>query len=91
MPRSRMGIDIKKNFLPEYISIRGKGKIIKFLKAKSKNVSKIYIATDPDREGEAIAYHLSNILKLNFNNKNRIIFNEITDKAIKFSLKNKKK
>ncbi|MFO7814853.1 MAG: type I DNA topoisomerase [Halanaerobiales bacterium] len=82
LPKSKMGIDIEENFEPNYITIRGKGKILKKLK-KEKNKSKnVYLATDHDREGEAISWHLSKALKLD-ESKNRISFNEITHNAIK--------
>ncbi len=82
LPKSKMGIDIDGNFEPNYITIRGKGKILKKLRKEKKKSENVYLATDPDREGEAISWHLSNALKLE-ESKNRISFNEITHNAIK--------
>lgn len=82
LPKSKMGIDIEENFEPNYITIRGKGKILKKLRKEKKKSENVYLATDPDREGEAISWHLSNALKLE-ESKNRISFNEITHNAIK--------
>src|SRR5690554_971519 len=81
-----MGIDIDNNFEPQYITIRGKGKILNKLKKEVKNSKDVLLATDPDREGEAISWHLYRALKLNKENA-RIEFNEITKNAIKNSLK----
>ena len=78
-----MGVDIDNNFNPEYINVRGKGDLIKELKKKAKNSDVIYLATDPDREGEAIAWHLATLLDLNLNENNRVTFNEITKEAVK--------
>lgn len=86
LPKSRMGIDLD-NFDPEYITIRGKGKLLSSIKTEVKNVDEVYLATDNDREGEAIAWHLSNALNLK-NIKNRIEFNEITKKSITDAIKN---
>ncbi len=86
LPKSRMGIDLN-NFDPEYITIRGKGKLLSSIKTEVKNVDEVYLATDNDREGEAIAWHLSNALNLK-NIKNRIEFNEITKKSISDAIKN---
>ncbi|RKD27796.1 DNA topoisomerase-1 [Caminicella sporogenes DSM 14501] len=83
LPKSKMGIDIENNYKPNYITIRGKGKVIKELKEEAKKADKIYLATDPDREGEAISWHLANILSIDENKNCRIEFNEITSKAIK--------
>ncbi|MDI6604702.1 MAG: type I DNA topoisomerase [Thermoanaerobacteraceae bacterium] len=88
LPKSQLGIDIDNNFLPKYITIRGKGEIIKKLKKEAKSASKIYLATDPDREGEAISWHLANILNLNINDLCRIEFNEITKNAVQNAIKN---
>ncbi|NLD19748.1 MAG: type I DNA topoisomerase [Clostridiales bacterium] len=87
LPKSKLGIDIEKDFEPQYISIRGKGDIIKELKKEAKNASKIYLATDPDREGEAISWHLAFLLGIEQNSPCRIVFNEITEKAIKNAIK----
>lgn len=88
LPKSKLGIDIDNNFEPEYITIRGKGPIIKELKNEAKKARKIFLATDPDREGEAISWHLSNILDLDETHKNRIEFHEITKGAIQNAIKN---
>jgi len=87
LPKSKMGIDIDDNFKPNYITIRGKGKILSKLRKAKKKSDKVYLATDPDREGEAISWHLSRSLKLD-ENKNRIAFNEITKNAIKKAIDN---
>ena len=83
LPKSQFGIDTENNFAPKYINIRGKGDIIKTLKKAAQKADKVYLASDPDREGEAIAWHLSYILGLNPETDCRIIFNEITKNAIK--------
>ncbi|MHC5229423.1 type I DNA topoisomerase [Enterococcus sp. LJL99] len=87
LPKSKMGIDIENNYEPHYISIRGKGDVIKSLKAAAKKAEKVYLAADPDREGEAIAWHLSFLLGLDLNDKNRVVFNEITKEAVKAAFK----
>ena len=87
LPKSKMGIDIENDYKPNYITIRGKGKVIKELKAEAKKAKKVFLATDPDREGEAISWHLSNILSIKEDEKCRIEFNEITSKAIKNDIK----
>ncbi len=87
LPKSKMGIDVDHNYEPNYITIRGKGPVIKELKKESKKAKKVLLATDPDREGEAISWHLSNILDINPEEKCRIEFNEITKNAIKNSIK----
>ena len=88
LPKSQMGIDIEHDFEPKYITIRGKGDILAMLRKEVKKADKIYLATDPDREGEAISWHLSKALKLEGKNVSRISFNEITQNAVKASLKN---
>lgn len=88
LPRSQMGIDIEHDFEPRYITIRGKGDILAGLRKEVKKADKIYLATDPDREGEAISWHLLNALKLEGKKVYRITFNEITKNAVKESLKN---
>ena len=82
LPKSKMGIDIEHDFEPEYINIRGKGDLIKSLKKDAKQAKKIYIATDPDREGEAIAWHLATLLNEEKNKITRVTFNEITKNAV---------
>ncbi len=87
LPKSKMGIDIEHNFEPEYINIRGKGDLIKELKKDAKQAKIVYLATDPDREGEAIAWHLANILKEDAKNITRVTFNEITKTAVQKAIK----
>ncbi|KGG80767.1 DNA topoisomerase I [Caloranaerobacter azorensis H53214] len=87
LPKSKLGIKIEENFEPEYITIRGKGPVINEIKKEAKKADKIYLATDPDREGEAISWHLSHILGLSKDDKVRIEFNEITKNAIKNAIK----
>ena len=88
LPKSKLGVDIENDFEPEYINIRGKGDLIKSLKADAKKAKQVYLATDPDREGEAIAWHLANILGIDPNSKCRVTFNEITKNAVKEAIKN---
>ena len=87
LPKSKIGIDIENDFEPQYINIRGKGDLIKSLKKDAKNAKKIYIATDPDREGEAIAWHLATILNENKEKITRVTFNEITKTAVQKAIK----
>ena len=87
LPKSQFGVNIEENFEPKYINIRGKGDLIKELRSLAKKADKIYLATDPDREGEAIAWHLGHILGVDPKDKCRIEFHEITSKAIKEALK----
>ena len=87
LPKSKMGIDIEHDFEPQYINIRGKGNLIKSLKADAKKAKKVYLATDPDREGEAIAWHLAHILEIPENSVCRVTFNEITKEAVQNSIK----
>ena len=87
LPKSKLGIDTK-TFEPQYINIRGKGDLIKSLKKDAKEAKKVYIATDPDREGEAIAWHLANILDIDKSKMYRVTFNEITQNAVKNAIKN---
>ena len=91
LPKSQFGVDTENNFTPKYINIRGKGDLIKSLKSAAKKVDKIFLATDPDREGEAIAWHLATILDMDMDQKNRVVFNEITKDAIKDAVKNPRK
>ncbi|MDD7027539.1 MAG: type I DNA topoisomerase [Lachnospiraceae bacterium] len=90
LPKSRLGIDVDKDYEPKYITIRGKGDILASLRKEVKKAEKIYLATDPDREGEAISWHLYKALKLEEKKVYRITFNEITKTAVKESLKNAK-
>ena len=87
LPKSKLGVDIENDFEPEYINIRGKGDLIKSLKKEAKKAKKIYIATDPDREGEAIAWHLANILSDEKDKITRVTFNEITKSAVQKAIK----
>ena len=87
LPKSQFGIDVEHDFAPKYINIRGKGDLIKALKKDAKNADKVYLASDPDREGEAIAWHLSFILGLDPEEDCRIVFNEITKPAIQDAVK----
>ena len=87
LPKSKLGINVANDFEPEYISIRGKGDLIKELKKEAKAAGKIYLATDPDREGEAISWHLAFLLGLDPDQPCRIVFNEITKDAIKKAVK----
>lgn len=87
LPRSQMGVDVEDNYEPKYITIRGKGPVVKDLKRHAKKAKKVFLASDPDREGEAIAWHLANILELEDSKENRVVFNEITKDAVKESFK----
>lgn len=87
LPKSKMGIDVENNYEPHYISIRGKGDVIKGLRSAAKKAEKVYLASDPDREGEAIAWHLAHLLGLDLTEKNRVVFNEITKDAVKAAFK----
>jgi len=87
LPKSQMGIDVENGFEPKYITIRGKGDLLAKLRKEVKKADKVYLATDPDREGEAISWHLSQTLKLDDKSASRITFNEITKNAIKNSIK----
>ena len=87
LPKSTMGVEIDNDFEPKYITIRGKGDLIAKLKKKTKNASKVYLATDPDREGEAISWHLSNVLGIDPKSDCRITFNEVTKDVVKEAVK----
>ena len=91
LPKSKLGVDIEHDFEPEYINIRGKGDLIKSLKKEAKSASKVYLATDPDREGEAIAWHLSHILEIPQDAVCRVTFNEITKETVQKSIKEPRK
>lgn len=91
LPKSQLGIDIENNFEPKYITIRGKGTVLNKIKKEGKKVDRILLATDPDREGEAISWHLAKQFYIDDNEKCRIEFNEITKNAVKNSLKNIRK
>ena len=87
LPKSRLGIDVEHDFEPKYITIRGKGELLAGLRKSAKKAEKVYLATDPDREGEAISWHLSKALNLDEKKMRRITFNEITKTAVKASIK----
>lgn len=91
LPKSRMGIDIENNFEPQYINIRGKGEIIKELKKEAKKADKVFLATDPDREGEAISWHLAHLLGMDGEEECRVEFNEITKDTIREAIKHPRK
>lgn len=91
LPKSKLGIDKENDFEPQYINIRGKGDVIKELKKEANRASKIYLATDPDREGEAISWHLAYLFDIDDEENCRIVFNEITKKTIKDAVKNPRK
>lgn len=88
LPKSQLGVNVEDDFEPKYITIRGKGDLLAKLRKAAKKADQVYLATDPDREGEAISYHLAHILKLNPEENIRIEFNEITKEAVKKSIKN---
>ncbi|MBQ4047767.1 MAG: type I DNA topoisomerase [Clostridia bacterium] len=88
LPKSTLGVDVDNDFQPRYIPIRGKDKTIKEIKAKVAKASHVYLATDPDREGEAISWHLAALLNLDLTEKNRVTFNEITKNAVTAGIKN---
>lgn len=87
LPKSQLGIDVENDYEPKYITIRGKGDLLAKIRKEVKKADKVYLATDPDREGEAISWHLSKTLKLEAGNSSRITFNEITKNAVKSSIK----
>ena len=91
LPKSNLGVDIENGFVPHYINIRGKSELIASLKKDAKNANKIFLATDPDREGEAISWHLANALNLPIEQTRRVSFNEITKTAVKAAIKSPKK
>ena len=87
LPKSQMGVDLEHHFEPKYITIRGKGELLSKLKKEAKNAKKIYLATDPDREGEAISWHLAKLLNIDETSNCRITFNEITKNAVQTAIK----
>ena len=91
LPKSKLGIDVEHDFEPQYINIRGKGDLIKALKKDAKDAKKVYLATDPDREGEAIAWHLAHILEIPEDSVCRVTFNEITKETVQESIKKPRK
>jgi DNA topoisomerase I len=88
LPAATLGVDVGNKYQPRYISMKGKEKIIRELKELADNASRVYIATDPDREGEAIAWHLTQVLKIDESSPNRITFNEITEQAVRHAVEN---
>lgn len=91
LPKSTLGIDIENEFTPKYITIRGKGPVVQELRSNAKKSKKIFLATDPDREGEAISWHLAHALKIDEKDKIRVEFNEITKESVKKAIKNPRK
>jgi DNA topoisomerase-1 len=87
LPKSKLGIDVDNDFEPQYITIRGKGDLLKEIKDESQKAKRVLLATDPDREGEAIAWHLQNVLRIPADSKCRVEFNEITKDAVKNAIK----
>lgn len=88
LPKSKLAVDVENNFEPHYVDIKGKENLIKEIKKKAKKYDKVYVATDPDREGEAISWHLAHILNLDLNDNNRVTFNEITKSAVLNGIEN---
>ncbi len=91
LPKSRLGVDLENNFEPKYINVRGRADIINGLKKAAKSADKVYLATDPDREGEAIAWHLCNLLEIDPQEANRVVFSEITKSAVSEGIKKSRK
>ena len=91
LKKSSMSVDIENNYEPQYINIRGKGSLINDLKKEARKANKVFLASDPDREGEAISWHLAHILDLDENDTNRVVFNEITKDAVKNAFKEPRK
>ena len=91
LPKSQIGVDVENNFEPKYITIRGRGEILAKIRKEARSASKIYLATDPDREGEAISWHLANVLGIDADSPCRIEFHEVTSKAVKAAVKNPRK
>ena len=87
LPKSKLGVDVEHGFEPSYIALRGRKEILETIRKEAKKADKVYLATDPDREGEAISWHLAEVLKLDEKSKCRIEFNEITAAAVKGSFK----
>ncbi|MBU4540605.1 MAG: DNA topoisomerase I, partial [Firmicutes bacterium] len=90
LPKSRIGINIEEDFKPEYIKIRGKAQLLKSLKTAAKKADQVFLATDPDREGEAISWHMANFLEIDLSTQCRIEFHEITKKAVNAAIENKR-
>ena len=90
LPKSRIGIDIEDHFKPDYIKIRGKGELLKKIKKEANKADNVLLATDPDREGEAISWHVANFLGIDLDTKCRIEFHEITKRAVNAAIENKR-
>ena len=88
LPKSQIGVDVENTFEPKYITIRGRGDILSRIRKEAKAASKVFLATDPDREGEAISWHLANVLGIDEASPCRIEFHEVTSKAVKNAVKN---
>lgn len=91
LPKSQMGVNVEDKFTPKYITVRGKGDVLKELRQAKKKVKRVYLAADPDREGEAIAWHLAHILDVPLDQECRVVFNEITKQAVKDAFKQPRK
>ena len=91
LPKSTLGIDVENDFEPKYITIRGKGDILAQLRKEVKKADKVYLATDPDREGEAISWHLAQVLNVDMDKENRVVFNEVTKDAVVDALSHPRK
>ncbi|SEN79150.1 type I DNA topoisomerase [Lihuaxuella thermophila] len=91
LPKSQLGVNVEDDFAPKYITVRGKGDVLKQLRDAKKKVKRVYLAADPDREGEAIAWHLAHSLELSLDEKCRVVFNEITKQAVKDAFKHPRK
>lgn len=91
LPKSKLGVDIENGFTPQYIAMRGKEDVLRSLKTAAKKADEVYLATDPDREGEAISWHLAHLLKLDVEHANRITFNEITKSGITYGMQHPRK
>ena len=88
LPKSQLSVDVNNHFEPKYITIRGRGEVLERIRKEAKNAKKVFLATDPDREGEAISWHLAQVLNMDPGSNCRIEFNEITATAVKNSIKN---
>lgn len=88
LPKSKFGVDVEHDFKPQYIDMKGKEDVIKQLKSHAKKAGRVYLATDPDREGEAISWHIAQMLNLSMNDDNRVEFNEITKSGIQNGMNN---
>ncbi|MBR6608136.1 MAG: DNA topoisomerase I, partial [Oscillospiraceae bacterium] len=88
LPKSKLGLDVENHFKPDYVEIKGKEELIATLKKKGKKSEKIFLATDPDREGEAISWHLAHLLDLDLSEENRVTFNEITKSGVRTGMEN---